>query len=222
MKRFSLLIALVLVISTIFGAIGCAKEEVAPPAKPAEPTPPKETPTPEKPAPPAKVYTLKVAHGFSEDHPRNLCLLKFDEMAQAKTDGRVKLEIYPAGTLYTKDKDMMEATRINTIQGCVPSSAVISEVLSTTFPLSMVYLIRGHENLVAWYDDPVTQELMEQQGKAKGFKLLGFMYVASSMAGFVNNRAEIKDLQDLEGLKIRLPTGEGYKIIEDLHPCSIV
>ena len=55
MKKLSLLIALVFLVSTMMGIIGCAQEEVAPPEKPTVPqkptVPAAKPPAPEKPAP---------------------------------------------------------------------------------------------------------------------------------------------------------------------------
>jgi TRAP-type C4-dicarboxylate transport system substrate-binding protein len=59
---------------------------------------------------PAQVVTLKLATIVGNDNPFTTSAYKFKEIAEAKSGGRIKVEVYPAGQL-TKNE-------IVAIEGC--------------------------------------------------------------------------------------------------------
>lgn len=58
---------------------------------------------------------IKFSHVVANDTPKGKGALKFKELAEKYTDGKVKIEVYPNSTLY-KDKEEIEALQL----GCRP------------------------------------------------------------------------------------------------------
>lgn len=56
------------------------------------------------------------------DTPKGKAAEKFKELAEAKTNGAVKVEVYPNSTLY-KDKEEMEALQMGAVHMLAPSLA---------------------------------------------------------------------------------------------------
>ena len=54
--------------------------------------------------------------------PRERRAEKFKELAEARTKGRVKVEVYPNSQLY-KDKEEMEALQLGAVQMLAPSAS---------------------------------------------------------------------------------------------------
>src|SRR5260221_9614850 len=63
---------------------------------------------------------VKFSHVVTDDTPKGKGALKFKELAEAKTKGRVKVEIYPNSQLY-KDREELEALQLGAVQMLAPS-----------------------------------------------------------------------------------------------------
>src|SRR6266508_4316689 len=65
---------------------------------------------------------IKFSHVVANDTPKGKGALKFKELAEKYTDGKVKIEVYPNSTLY-KDKEEIEALQLGSVQILAPSTA---------------------------------------------------------------------------------------------------
>ena len=63
---------------------------------------------------------IKFSHVVAENTPKGKGAIKFKELAEAKTKGRVKVEIYPNSQLY-KDREELEALQLGAVQMLAPS-----------------------------------------------------------------------------------------------------
>ena len=63
---------------------------------------------------------VKFSHVVAEDTPKGKGALKFKELAEARTKGRVKVEVYPNSQLY-KDREEIEALQLGAVQMLAPS-----------------------------------------------------------------------------------------------------
>src|SRR5215475_9126703 len=59
--------------------------------------------------------TLKLATIVGVDNPFSTSALKFKELAEAKSGGRIKVEVYPAGQLAKNETAMLEGMQLGTI-----------------------------------------------------------------------------------------------------------
>src|SRR4051812_9737985 len=62
---------------------------------------------------------IKFSHVVANDTPKGKGALKFKELAEKYTDGKVKVEIYPNSTLY-KDKEEIEALQLGSVHMLAP------------------------------------------------------------------------------------------------------
>ena len=65
---------------------------------------------------------IKFSHVVAEATPKGKGALKFKELAEAYTKGRVKVEVYPNSSLF-KDGEEMEALQLGSVQMLAPSVA---------------------------------------------------------------------------------------------------
>ena len=63
---------------------------------------------------------IKFSHVVAPDTPKGKGAQKFKELAEARTNGKVKVELYPNSQLY-KDKEEMEALQLGAVQMLAPS-----------------------------------------------------------------------------------------------------
>src|SRR5262245_45322941 len=59
--------------------------------------------------------TLKLATIVGVDNPVSTSALKFKEIAETKSGGRIKVEVYPAGQLAKNETAMLEGMQLGTI-----------------------------------------------------------------------------------------------------------
>src|SRR6187549_1259555 len=65
---------------------------------------------------------IKFSHVVAPDTPKGKGSLKFKELAEKYTAGKVKVEVYPNSQLY-KDKEEVEALQLGAVQMLAPSLA---------------------------------------------------------------------------------------------------
>src|SRR5438309_9223328 len=63
---------------------------------------------------------IKFSHVVSPDTPKGKGALRFKELAEQRTNSKVKVEVYPNSQLY-KDKEEMEALQLGSVQMLAPS-----------------------------------------------------------------------------------------------------
>src|SRR6516164_10587432 len=63
---------------------------------------------------------IKFSHVVAPDTPKGNGAQRFKELAESRTQGRVRVEIYPNSQLY-KDKEEMEALQLGSVQMLAPS-----------------------------------------------------------------------------------------------------
>src|SRR6476469_3477606 len=65
---------------------------------------------------------VKFSHVVANDTPKGKGSLKFKELAEKYTGGKVKIEVYPNSQLF-KDKEELEALQLGAVQMLAPSNA---------------------------------------------------------------------------------------------------
>jgi C4-dicarboxylate-binding protein DctP len=150
---------------------------------------------------------IKLSHVAARETPKGLGAERFKQLAEERTQGRVKVEIYPNSILY-KDKEELEALQLGSVQMLAPSVSKFGPLGVKEFEvLDLPYVTPDIQSFRALCDSPVGKNML-QKLETRGIKGL-----AMWDAGFrviVTNKP-IHSVADLKGLKIRVTTS---KIIE--------
>ncbi len=64
---------------------------------------------------PAQTVTLKLATIVGNDNPFTTSAMKFKEVAEAKSGGRLRVEVYPAGQLAKNEIVQLEGMQLGTV-----------------------------------------------------------------------------------------------------------
>jgi C4-dicarboxylate-binding protein DctP len=143
---------------------------------------------------------IKFSHVVTENTPKGKAALKFKELAEKYTDGRVKVEVYPNSTLY-KDGEEMEALQLGAVQILAPSTAKFAPLGVKEFEaLDLPYIFSGQASYDAIINGPVGQDLLKRLD-AKGLK--GMAYWDNGFYVISANKPLLTPA-DLKGLKIRI------------------
>ena len=143
---------------------------------------------------------LKLGHIQTQEDLWQLGAEKFAELVEQKTDGQVKIEIYPNSTL-GNDRDMAEGLQMGSVD-----FALIAGVLGNFEPslqiMELPYLFRDEEHLRKVIYGPVGQELMDKL--LTNAEIRGLAFWERGPRQLTSNKP-INAVEDIKGLKIRVP-----------------
>jgi len=75
----------------------------------------------------AKTYTMKFSFVTTATTPKGKAAVKFKELLEAKSGGKIKVEVFPNSELYG-DKDELQALQSNSVQMLAPASAKFTTI----------------------------------------------------------------------------------------------
>ena len=95
----------------------------------------------------ADVIVIKFSHVVAADTPKGKAALKFKQLAEEATGGKVKVEVYANSALY-KDKEEMEALQIGAVQMLAPSLSKFGPLGAREFEVfDLPYLFDSYATL---------------------------------------------------------------------------
>ena len=150
---------------------------------------------------------IKFSHVVTNDTPKGKGALKFKELAEKYTDGKVKVEVYPNSSLY-KDKEEIEALQLGSVQMLAPSTAKFAPLGAKEFEaLDLPWLFKDEAAYTKAMKGPVGQWLFKKL-ESKG--ITGLAYWDNGFHMVSSNRPLLMP-EDFQGLKIRI---SGSKIAD--------
>src|SRR5450432_2465566 len=147
---------------------------------------------------------IKFSHVVAPDTPKGNGAQRFKELAEERTKGRVKIEVYPNSQLY-KDKEEMEALQLGSVQMLAPSLAKFGPLGAKEFEVfDLPFLFKDAAAFHAVTDGPVGAELFKKL-EPKGIK--GLAYWDNGFHIMSANRP-LHDVADFKGLKMRIQSSK--------------
>jgi C4-dicarboxylate-binding protein DctP len=150
---------------------------------------------------------IKFSHVVAPDTPKGKAAEKFKALAEERTHGRVRIELYPNSQLY-KDKEELEALQLGAVQMLAPSVSKFGPLGIKEFEaFDLPYIFPSTEALRRVTDGPVGRDLLKKL-EPKG--ILGLAYWDNGFSTITANKP-IKKLEDLKGVKMRI---QSSKVLE--------
>ncbi len=143
---------------------------------------------------------LKLAHGLPTAHPVHEAMLFMAERVAARSDGRMKVEVFPSEQLGT-EKECIEALQLGYLAMTKTSSAPMEGFVPKMRIFGVPYLFRDADHLWKVLNGPIGKELL-LAGEAK--RLRGLCYYDAGARSFYTKNRPIETPADLTGLKIRV------------------
>jgi C4-dicarboxylate-binding protein DctP len=143
---------------------------------------------------------IKFSHVVAMDTPKGKAAEHFKKLAEERTQGRVKVEVYHNSALY-KDREEMEALQLGAVQMLAPSLAKFGPLGIREFEVfDIPYILDGYEALHKVTDGPVGAKLLALL-EPKG--IIGLGYWDNGFKIMSANKP-IKTPNDMRGLKMRI------------------
>jgi len=151
---------------------------------------------------------IKFSHVTTDDTPKGKGALRFKELAEKYTGGKVKVDVYPNSTLY-KDKEEMDALNSGAVQFLAPSTAKFRPVGVPEFEaMDLPFIFNDDEEYQKTVKGPVGKGLLKKL-EAKGITGLAFWDNGFHM---VSANVPLLMPADFQGLKFRI---SGSKIADE-------
>jgi C4-dicarboxylate-binding protein DctP len=150
---------------------------------------------------------IKFSHVVAPDTPKGKAALKFKELAEARTKGAVRVEVYPNSQL-AKDQEEMGALQLNAVQMLAPSVSKFGPIGVREFEVfDLPYIIPDRGTLYRVTEGEVGKKLFAKL-EPKGIK--GLAYWDNGFKHMSANRP-LRKQSDLRGLKVRI---QSSKVLE--------
>ncbi len=147
---------------------------------------------------------IKFSHVVSPDTPKGRAALRFKELAEDATHGRVKVEVYPNSQLY-KDKEELEALQLGAVQMLAPSLSKFGPLGAKQFEVfDLPYIFQTEQQFAQVTGGPIGADLFASL-ESRGIK--GLAWWSGGFHVFSANRP-LKKPEDLKGLKMRIPSSK--------------
>jgi len=147
---------------------------------------------------------IKFSHVVALDTPKGKAAEYFKKLAEERTKGRVKVEVYPNSTLY-KDGEEMEALSLGSVQMLAPSVAKFGPLGVREFEVfDLPYIFDDFGQLHKVTQGTVGKMLFEKL-QTKG--IVGLAYWDNGFKDFSANKA-LRLPTDAKGLKFRIQSSK--------------
>src|SRR5678815_2730617 len=147
---------------------------------------------------------IKFSHVVAVDTPKGKGAEYFKKLAEERTKGRVKVEVYPNSSLF-KDGEEMEALQLGSVQMLAPSLAKFGPLGVREFEVfDLPYVFDNFEELHKVTEGPVGAALFKKL-ESKG--LIGLAYWDNGFKVMSANKP-IRVPADYKGLKMRIQSSK--------------
>ena len=147
---------------------------------------------------------IKFSHVVSADTPKGKGALKFKELAEAKTKGKVKVEVYANSQLY-KDGEELQMLQLGSVQMLAPSVSKFGPLGAREFELfDLPYIFDNREELHRVTQGKIGQTLFKKL-ESKG--ILGLAYWDNGFKEMSANKP-LRMPADFRGLKMRIQSSK--------------
>ncbi|MCL6638200.1 MAG: TRAP transporter substrate-binding protein [Firmicutes bacterium] len=183
-KSFRLLLCLLIIGALAAGLTGCGGKNT-------------------QPAGADKVIEIKFSHVVAEATPKGKAALKFKELVEKNSNGKIKVSVFPSSQLYG-DKEELEQLKADNVQFIAPSVTKLVGFQPAFQLVDMPFLFKSDQAAYNFYDSPAGQKLLkslEPQG------MLGLAWWPNGAKHFTNSKRPLKTPDDFKGLKFRTQSG---------------
>lgn len=150
------------------------------------------------------VIVIKFSHVVAPDTPKGKAADYFKALAEARSGGKVRVEVYPNSQLY-KDKEEMEALQLGAVQMLAPSLAKFGPLGVKEFEVfDLPYIFPSKEVLRSVTEGPIGRSLLRKL-ESKG--IVGLAYWDNGFKIMSANRP-LHRPGDVKGLRMRIQSSK--------------
>lgn len=144
-------------------------------------------------------YNIQAAHVVSSEATQHDMYLKFKELVEEKSEGRITVDVYPDGQL-GGEREMVENTQAGNLHITSPSVGVLANFSSALEVFDFPFIFQDIESVYNVFDGEVGQQLLDGLEESG---LIGLGYSENGWRHLSNTEKEIVSPDDVDGIKLR-------------------
>jgi len=149
-----------------------------------------------------KKYVLNMGSAASPQHSYSRVAKKFIEMVETESGERIRCN-WKAGGVVGGEREIVEAVQMGFLEAGWVSDIGLSVVVPDIGYVLLPYLFPTYDSVDKYYFNGFIGEDIKKKLSAKGIRVLGFL--ENDFRGLTNSKQPIRKVEDLKGLKIRVP-----------------
>lgn len=159
--------------------------------------------------------TLRMGHIFPTTHPYHLGLVRFAEEVAKRTNGGVKVEVFPSAQL-GGEIALLEGMNLGTVDGGAVEAGSIPQThgVRRFYLLTMPYIFKNYAAVEKFATGELGDRFRANLPKEAGLRILG--YGAAGFHHTLNKAKAIYKPTDLAGMKLRIWESPGAKLALEL------
>jgi tripartite ATP-independent transporter DctP family solute receptor len=150
----------------------------------------------------AQDVNFKLGMVTGPDSHQNIAAEKFVQLMNERSKGEIRGKVYHSSALGSTAQ-LLEGMNLGTVQSTI--TVVFDSYVEKTAVLQVPFLFRDTEHFYKVIDGPIGDEVVADAPK-KGFRVLSIW--DSGMRQIWTKDKSINKLEDLRGMKIRVPSGK--------------
>jgi len=145
-------------------------------------------------------YVIKFSHVAAPDSPKGMGAERFKKLAEERTHGRVRVDVYPNSQLF-KDKEELEALQMGSVQMLAPSVSKFGPFGVKEFEVfDLPFVMPDSESFLRVANSDFGRGMLNKL-ESRGVRGLAYWDASSRV---ISANRPIHRLADFKGLKIRI------------------
>lgn len=144
---------------------------------------------------------IKASDVHPEGYPNVVAMESLGKKLEAATNGRLKLKMFPNGTLGS-EKEMIEQAQVGALQIVRTSLGVLGPLVPDVNVFNMPFVFRDEAHMRKVIDGPIGDEILEKI-TASPVGIIGLGWMDSGTRNLFTKKP-VKNPADLKGMKIRM------------------
>jgi len=175
-------------------------------------------PSPAEPVKEEKIV-LKLGELNPDTHVMTIAFREFARIVEDKTDGRIVVEVFPAGQLGDQ-QTMIQALQMGALDIYRTNPSFLADLgMEKMNVFHLPFLFRDVDHCWDVLNGPIGEEFLRVVDDSDR-KMIGFGYFAESPRNFFFRNKVVTSIADMKGLKIRVPQSQMYLDIVEAFGAS--
>jgi tripartite ATP-independent transporter DctP family solute receptor len=134
---------------------------------------------------------------------------KFKEEVEKLSKGRIKVELYFAGQLFTQEQELA-ACREGTLDMAYYGANWVAEFVPYVSMFGAAYTFVDYKHLRNVFDGEIGEKVFKDVIKATGVRPLSVFFLGTRQLNLISKVGEVRKPDDLKGVKLRVPSSPAW------------
>ena len=148
---------------------------------------------------------LTVAEIHPEDYPTTKGLFKFAELVKEKSGGEIVVDVKFGGVLGKGEAQVVEQVQFGALDMARISVSPMTEFVPALEAFGLPYIWKSQDSMWKVLKGDIGAQLLKE---VENHNFYGLCYYEAGARSFYNSQKEIKSVDDLKGMKIRVQSSQ--------------